>query len=107
MIKFLKDKSLSIETHVDKCTTTDLPTIRPGSAPFWALRAPEALAMALRARCVGAAPQLPSHTATQIRGAISQTDLKRIGARARHGKKGGLSGSDPIPLQLIAPVDRD
>lgn len=111
MIKFLKDKSLSIETHVDKCTTTDLSTIRPDSAPFWALRAPEALAMALRARCVGAAPQLPSHTATQIRGAISQTDLKRIGApralRARHGKKGGLSGSDPIPLQLIAPVDRD
>ena len=94
MIKFLKDKSLSIETHVDKCTTTDLSTIRPDSAPFWALRASEALAMALRARCVGATPQLPSHTATQIRGAVSQTDLKRIGApralRARHGEKGAV-----------------
>lgn len=59
MIKFLKDKSLSAETHVDKCTTTDLSTIRPDSAPFWALRAPEALATALRARCVGLRPSSP------------------------------------------------
>ena len=94
-IRFREEYLLSTRGHRGLWTTSDLSTIGSGSAPFRALRAPTALAEALRARCVGASPQLPFIQRGQSKGAISQTNLKPVNApkgasRPARRRRGGV-----------------